>query len=175
MEITFGEIVASLLRFIASFWNSPFLDFLRFLLAVYTIVLFLDLIMLLILRDVKKDIRVGKFGADMPVAHRKFIKKQWKIVSEHMSGHTDSDWKIAILEADRIVDYVLEISRFPGTNFRERVELASSEQLSRKEDLLRAHLIRNSIIKESSFSLDHSTAKELIAIYESVLSSWGAL
>ena len=175
MEIHFGEILSYAVGLVVSLWNSSFLDVVRFLVAVYVLVLFLDILMHFFLRDVGRDIRTGMFGADMPVAHKKFVKKQWNKVREHLSGHTQADWKIALLEADRIMEYVLEISNFSGSDFRERVERASHERLGRKEDLLKAHFVRNAIIKDPAYTLDHDTAKNLIDIYESVLKSWEAL
>ena len=143
--------------------------------AVYSIVLFADICMILFLRGVGKDIRKGRYGADMPAAHKKTIAKQWQTVEGHLSSHLENDWKIALLEADRIVNQVLDISGLKGENFREKVENANSNQIEQREDLLRAHEVRNAIIRDHGYVLSSEQAQETIEIFKTFLNHWEAL
>ncbi len=170
-EIVFGQGI-SLAKML---WNSSFFTFIKFLLAIYTLVLLANLIMLLMLRGLGKDIRKDRYGADMPVAYKKTTQKQWLSVERHLSGHSSQDWKIAVLEADTIVEGILSKVGFTGENFRERVESVHPDSLEKREELLRAHSVRNDIIKDSTYVLEKKDAQEIVQIYEEFLKDWDAL
>lgn len=170
-ELVYGQGIS----FIMTLWNSPFFVFIKFLLAIYTFVLLADLIMLLILRGMGQDIRKDLYGADMPVAHKKTTTKQWLSVEKHLSGHSSQDWKIAVLEADKIVEDILHKVGFAGENFRERIENVPPDSLEKREELLRAHSIRNAIIKDPHYALEKEEARETVQIYEEFLKDWDAL
>ncbi len=170
-EILYGQ-GAFLIKML---WNSFLFTFIKFLLALYTLVLLADLIMLLILRSLGQDIRKDMYGADMPVAYKKITKKQWLSVEGHLSGHSSRDWKIAVLEADRIVEDILSKVGFAGENFRERIENVHPDSLEKREELLRAHSVRNAIIRDPDYVLGKEDAREMVQIYEEFLKDWDAL
>jgi len=143
--------------------------------AIYSIVLLADIVMILFLRGVGKDARKSRYGADMPVAHKKTITKQWQTVEGHLSSHLENDWKIALLEADRIVSQVLDIAGLKGENFREKVENAHENQIEQKEELLRAHEVRNAIIRDHDYILSSEQAQETVEIFKTFLHHWEAL
>jgi hypothetical protein len=163
------------LGFAESLWNSTFFSVVKFLVAIYVVVLFLDVLMLLFLRGVKSDYRMSKFGADAPEAYKVITLKQWSMVERHLKKHNEQDWKIAILEADAITNRVLELAGLPGKNFRERVEKSTEKQLSKKKELMEVHELRNTIIHDPSLSLDEETAKKTVEVYRSFLKGWEAI
>jgi hypothetical protein len=171
----FEDIYITILSSFDFLWNSLFFAVLKFFVTVYVLVLFLDIVMILFLRGVGKDSRKRKYGADMPIAHRAIIRKKWKTVEQHIQRNKSDEWKVAILAADAIVGEVLEFVDLPGGNFRERVENADHQRLEQKDDLLRAHIVRNTIIKDHSFSLEKDEAREIIAVYRDFLERWEAL
>lgn len=165
----FEEIYSTFVLYFDNIWNSFFFSVLKFLVTIYVLVLFFDIVMILYLRGVGKDSRKRKYGADMPVAHQSSTRKKWKTVEEHLRSHKPDQWKVAILAADSIVNDIFELVDLPGENFRERVENASPQRLEQKEALLRAHNIRNAIIKDHSLSLEKKEAEEIVAIYKDFL------
>lgn len=156
-------------------WNSNFFGFLRFLAGVYTIVLLLDLVLLLFFRDVAEDYVQGVYGADMPSSHKRGMRKRWKKIESSVSGGNENRYKVAILEADVLVDEVLALAKIPGTNIAERLASSTAYQVENKERLLWAHDIRNRIIRDESFSIDKELAEKTIATYRDFLSSWEVL
>jgi len=151
------------------------MNIIKFLLAVYILVLLVDIILILILRGVGKDVRKGRFGAEMPVAHRKLFRKQWEGVLHHMQNPHPDEWKIAILEADRLADRALEIAGLAGENFRERIEGQSEYRLPHGQELMRVHEMRNTIIRDRNISLTREEANDVIGVYEKFLRDWDAL
>jgi len=171
----FEEIFFTISSYLSFIWNSLFFSILKFLITIYVIVLFLDIVMILYLRGVGKDSRKRKYGADMPVAYRASTRKKWKTVQEHMQSHKPDEWKVAILAADAIAGEILELVELPGENFRERVKNASSQKLEQKEELLYAHSVRNAIIKDHSFLLEKNEAEKIVAVYKEFLDQWEAI
>ena len=156
-------------------WNSNFFGFLRFLAMVYTIVLIIDLLLILFLRDIAGNYIQVRHGADMPSAHNNALQKRWKKIEMHLASGVETRYKVAILEADSIADETLALAKLAGSNMAERLSVATEYQVEHKERLAWAHDIRNSIIRDESFSVDKELAEKTIAAYRDFLSSWEVL
>lgn len=157
------------------FWNSNFFGFIKFLLAIYVIVLFIDIVLLLILRGVGANIKQGFYGANLPPAHRGQVFKRWRAIMARMNSSVESQQKVAILEADALVNEILSGAGLGGENMREKLDNALPLQVENKEQILWAHGIRNSIIQDEAFSIDKETAEEVIGVYKEFLESWETL
>lgn len=92
--------------------------------------------------------------------------------------HTDSDnpndWKLAIIEADIILDDILKQRGYAGNSLGERLKSVSPQQLSTLNDAWEAHKIRNRIAHDGAdFVLTHRLAHETIARYQRVFAEFG--
>jgi hypothetical protein len=149
----------------SGFLNSGFFNGVKFLLSVYTLVLLADIVMLLILRGVGGSIRTTFQGVDVP----SLSKKKWKKVINRINQANPSQYKVAILEADKIVDDVLGGMGFKGENMTEKLNHPSAIHISDREDLKKAHQVRNRIIHENDFQLDRAEAVKVIKVFEDFL------
>jgi glycerol dehydrogenase-like iron-containing ADH family enzyme len=95
--------------------------------------------------------------------------KRWMKIKKRLESDNPSQYKVAILEADKLADEILVYMAYKGANMTERLEEAKVEQLEDKEALIRAHKIRNQIIHQSDFPVDKELAEGTIAIYEKFL------
>lgn len=161
--------------YLVEIYNSTFFGFIRFLLGVYALVLFIDIVLLLILRGVTENIIQGFYGANMPSSHRGKIYKRWRRVEAQLASGQETQYKLAILEADTIVDEVLKLAKFPGENMAERLEKSLPYQVEHRDRLMWAHSIRNTIIRESTFPVDQDLAEKTIGAYKEFLESWETL
>lgn len=152
-----------------SFYNSPFMSFIKFFLVIYSLVLILDIILILALKGLGADIRKGLTGMDIPVISKGKMQKKWDKVKSRMETGSISQFKVAILEADMIVDDLLGKIGYKGNNMTERLEQVNPNQLDYLEELQKAHQVRNKIVHEESFVLDEATAKETLGTYEKFL------
>jgi len=158
-----------------SFYNSTFFTFVKFFLAIYVIVLLVDIVLLLIHRGLGTDLSKTLYGAELPPAHRGKFMKKWKVIQERLKSGNEAQFKISILEADTIVNDVLDRVGLRGENMRERLEAAHEMQVENKDRLLWAHNIRNKVVKDESFAVDEKTTQEVIDAYEEFLRSWETL
>lgn len=161
-----------IVNYFMEFYNSSFASMIKILLGVYSIVLTVDIILLLVLRGLGADVRTLLKGADMPVATKGKMAKRWQKIIQRLETGSASQYKIAILEADKFVDEILEGISHKGKNMAEKLEQMNPGQLENIEDLARVHKIRNEIIQNEGFVVDEKTARETVAVYEDVLKSF---
>ncbi len=94
---------------------------------------------------------------------------KWRMVIKHMSSKNPSDWKIALIEADTILDALVERAGFPGATLGERLKNADRGVFQTLNFAWEAHKVRNRIAHEgSNFVLSERDAKKAISEYEEV-------
>lgn len=156
-------------------WNSNFAGFLRFLAMVYTIVLIVDLLLILFLRDIAGNYIQVRHGADMPSSYKGRLQKRWKKIETALASGIGTQYKVAILEADTIADETLSLAKLAGSNMAERLSVATEYQVEQKDRLLWAHEVRNNIVRDETFSVDKELAEKAIGVYREFLKSWEVL
>lgn len=93
---------------------------------------------------------------------------QWKRVEERMASEQDADWKLAIIEADSILDEVIKALGYRGDMMGERMRQIKPEQFPRLDDAWRVHKVRNFIAHDPSYPLSKEAAERTIDIYKDI-------
>ncbi len=94
--------------------------------------------------------------------------ERWeKVIAYSVSEHP-AEWKLAIIEADNILDDLLKKMQYPGDNLGERLKVVEPSDFLTLNDAWEAHKIRNRIAHESDFMLSELIARETIARYKRV-------
>lgn len=102
--------------------------------------------------------------------------ERWKRVEEYMTSLNSSDWKVGILEADNILDEVVERMGYQGSTLGERMKKISATDFPYLEEAWEAHKIRNAVAhKGTDYALSRSDAEHIINIYYRIFSSLGYL
>ena len=169
MEIDIEGIFIVFTQMFNVFLNSGFFWFVKFILAIYVSVLFIDIVLLLVLRGVGVDIRDTIKGAQMPLTSKKKIQKRWQEIESRLKLENNMQNKIAILEADKLVDEVLLNIGYKGSNMKERLDKANANQIEEIDNLIEAHDIRNKIIYNDKFYLDNEESQRVIRLYREFL------
>ena len=103
-------------------------------------------------------------GGGMGIARERFDK----IVSKSNSLNS-SDWKLAIIEADTIIDEMVEKMGYYGENLGERLRVIESSDFLTLQDAWEAHKVRNQIAHDGdAFVLTDRETRRVIALYEKV-------
>src|SRR3989344_2804737 len=87
---------------------------------------------------------------------------RWHEVRRHIASQNDSEWKFAVIEADKIVDDVLRKTGYPG-------------EMQSLENLWSAHKLRNIIAHNPDYQVRYAEAHEAIQNYEKALKELGEL
>ena len=91
--------------------------------------------------------------------------KGWKQILERLKSSEQNNWKLAILEADHILNEILKRSGYLGGRMEDKLDLITSAQLANVEDVWRAHGIRDKISKDPTFAITRQEAVETVAVY----------
>lgn len=95
-------------------------------------------------------------------------------LQNHIDSTNPNDWKLAIIEADIILDDVLKHQGYAGTSLGERLRSISPATLHSLDDAWQAHKIRNQIAHAGAdFVLTQKLARETITQYKRVFTELG--
>lgn len=170
MSYDIQNILDILYTLLIMLYQSSFVMWVKVFLAVYLIVLLIDIILLLILRDVGWHMRVGLKGMDLPTVSKGKMRKRWDKVKARLESESPSQYKVAIIEADAIAEEILGGIGYSGSNMIEKLEQVGPNHLDEHSETLReAHQVRNRIVHEADFTVDHRMAMAVIGVYESFL------
>ncbi|MFC1645004.1 hypothetical protein ACFL08_03185 [Patescibacteria group bacterium] len=160
---------SQVIDFFKNILDSRFFLVIKFVLGVYAIVLFIDIVLLLILRGLGSDFTVGWKGANVPSESRGKMAKKWSVIMKRLDGENISQYKASVLEADAIVDNVLEKIGYPGENMNERLQNITAIQIENIDDLRAAHDIRNNIVYDQGYEITIEEARSTLGIFEKFL------
>jgi hypothetical protein len=119
--------------------------------------------------------RAGSQGAsNWEAAERKRFQKAWEELTQLAKQGGAPGRKLAMIEADKLVDTVLRKRGFPGETMAERLKVAEYQHPAIKQ-MWNAHRWRNQLVHEAHFSLSERQVREALQAFEAVLRSFQAL
>jgi hypothetical protein len=101
----------------------------------------------------------------------KKITKQWQGVLKRLDSGLESEYKLAVIEADRMLDSALKKMGYLGANLEERLAKLTSITLPNIEDVYQAHQARNNILHDPDYKLELAEAKKIINVYDEAFRS----
>lgn len=94
---------------------------------------------------------------------------QWDKVLRNVESTNDSDLRLAILEADIMLDTLLDNMGLPGDTMADKLRAVEKSDFTTVDKAWEAHKVRNQIAHEgATFSLSQHEAKRVIALYQAV-------
>lgn len=167
--VSFGGILA----FLGALWSF------------YTVLAYIVTIILLILyvyASVKKNLYLGLQTQGLRDMEKLYDEQfsqsphnnRLQDILNHSTSDNPNDWKLAIIEADIVLDDLLKQRGFIGSSLGERLKSISSGQMQNLNDAWEAHKIRNRIAHDGAdFVLTKRIAQETIARYQRVFAEFG--
>jgi len=158
-------MIANFINFISE--NLLLIQFLS--LFISGILLFFSIYFLVKTGIVGQDIEhyIGVFTSKDICKRRSLMA--WKQIQKRLKTGKADRLKLAILEADRILNEILKMAGYPGKNLDERLEQADSAQISNIEELRQAHKLKNRLVSEPDFVITRNEAEIIIDIYKKAL------
>ena len=101
------------------------------------------------------------------------ISKQWSKIKKRIESGAESDYKLAIIDADDFLAQVLDTGGYEGKDFDESIRKAEKMIASTLSDILSAHEIRNSIVYDPDYKISVDQAKKVLDIYEVAIKDIG--
>lgn len=102
--------------------------------------------------------------------------ERWDQAVAHAESDNPNDWRLAIIEADIILEEVLTKLGYAGLTIGDKLKQASPQFFTTIEDAWKAHKVRNDIAhRGSDFILTKRLVKETIEQYRRVFVEHGAI
>lgn len=99
---------------------------------------------------------------------------RWRQVLDYTFSPNEGDWKLAIIEADSMLDDLLDQLGFKGATMGEKLKSADPEKFDSLAIAWEVHTIRNSIAHEgTTFDVSQHEAKRVTALYEGIFRKYG--
>ena len=94
------------------------------------------------------------------------VNRKWRRIQKRFKMGVESESKLAIIEADALLDEILKEMGYAGQTLGERLDTLTLDVLANLEEVRKAHQIRSDIVHDLSYHLDRETAKKVLNIYE---------
>ena len=96
-------------------------------------------------------------------------QNRWQEIRSHLDSPREADWKIAVMEADKLVDEGLTRAGFAGDTFGDRLTNIAPGDLLSLDGVWWAHKVRNRLAHEVDYFLRYTEARQAIGYYEQAL------
>ncbi len=110
-------------------------------------------------------------AAAHPVAARDIPKAQlrWNRIKEEISSENEQSWKLAILEADIMLNELLDVLAYRGETMADKMKQVERADWKTIDLAWEAHKVRNSIAHQGTMvRLGDREARRVIGLYEQV-------
>lgn len=118
-----------------------------------------------------RELRRPELGGGMS---RQDVIARWQMIEGLTQRNDEVSYKLAIMEADKLLDHALKAMYFTGNTLGERLKLACYKYPSLKQ-VWQAHLMRNRIVHEANYHVGPGSAKRAIMQYRQALKTLNIL
>ncbi len=95
--------------------------------------------------------------------------EKWLKVQNHIESGNPNDWRLAIIEADIMLEEMLEKMGYHGNGIGEMLKSVEESDFHTLNDAWEAHKVRNNIAHQGSdYALSSTEAKRAIGMYQRV-------
>jgi hypothetical protein len=166
------DVIRQLYYTYAAGFIEPYLPLIKGILNIISALLLVGIILITIkLREVRKKENEMYSPVEFENTVEGERKTQWEIILGHVNSTNSSEWKLAIIEADSILDNILKEVGYEGDTLSDRLKAAGDGDII--QQAWEAHKIRNQIAHNGDVELTHREAKRVVGLYENVFKKFG--
>lgn len=108
------------------------------------------------------------FAPKLQGMDRGAIKARWEEIERMSAAGGEMNLKMAVMEADKLLDHALKAMAIPGVTLGERLKFAAYKYPNIR-NVWNAHRLRNQLAHEASYYLDPSFARKAIRDFRDAL------
>lgn len=97
------------------------------------------------------------------------MKERWQSIMKKFSLGTPESARLAVIEADALVDAALKGMEVPGEHLADRLSNLETEEIVSMNKIWRAHRMRNDLVHTPGFMLGPEDTKMALQDYEAFL------
>ena len=121
----------------------------------------------MLLRGLSRFLR-RLFAPKLQGMDRGAIKARWDEIERMAAAGGEMNLKMAVMEADKLLDHALKAMAIPGMTLGERLKFAAYK-FPKIRNVWNAHRLRNQLAHESSYYLDPSYARKAVRDFKDAL------
>ncbi|GIW65243.1 MAG: hypothetical protein KatS3mg093_222 [Candidatus Parcubacteria bacterium] len=126
--------------------------------------------------EFRPRIQIKPKARQKAVSLRKEIyREKWFDITTKFEINTPSARKMALIEADNLINEILKEIGIKGKTMADRLSKIHPESLESLKNLWEAHHIRNDLVHSPDFELSESEAKKVLGYYEKFLKEIGVI
>jgi len=164
------EIFFFLKDFLSSINWLKILFLIKILFIFISIVLFVGIIVVIIKSNLlsKTKQTIGFLTKPSVKTPGKLLKK-WGKIEKRLKSTQEIEWKLAVIEADKLFDNILKKMGYAGKNMDERLAKVTAEQVANIDRIKEAHKIRNEIVHKPDYQLQKPIAEKAVRAIKKAL------
>ena len=116
----------------------------------------------LVIQDAVQFITMRPFGA-------KKMTRQWGKIAERLETGLETEYKLAIIEADDMMDASLKRMGYDGQTLEKKLEKLTLATLPNIQQLYEVHQLRNNVVHDPDYQLSLEEAKKALDAYNQAL------
>lgn len=97
------------------------------------------------------------------------MKERWQSIVKRFSLGTPESVRVAIIEADALVDAALKDMDVPGEHLADRLSNLEADDIKSMQRIWRVHRLRNDLVHTPGFALSPDEANAALGDYEAFL------
>jgi len=102
--------------------------------------------------------------------------ERWEKIVANSESTNQSDWRLAIIEADIILDELLEKLQLPGETMGDKLKAVEKSDFVTIDEAWEVHKFRNMIAHEgSNFLVNQREIRRIISLYEAVFKEFSII
>lgn len=101
----------------------------------------------------------------------KRITKIWNKITNRINTGLEAESKMAVIEADDLLDASLKRMGFAGQTLEEKLSKLTSATIENLDEVYAAHKVRNNIVHNPDYRLSQDEAKSVLGAYQRAFNS----
>ncbi len=130
---------------------------------------FLSIIVFVLFKSNRLKVRffedISEFATFKSYGTDKFTK-EWKKIMKKLDSGLESEYKLAVIQADTMLDEVLQRIGHTEETIEEKLKATTPIEIGNLEDVKEARKTRNSIVYDPDYHLPLEKARESLEIYK---------
>ena len=110
-----------------------------------------------------------------PVPRSEHVNQQWLAIAAHFASQNQNDWRVAIIDADSMLDELVTNLGYTGMGLGEKLNQINPNNFPTKQSAWEAHKVRNMIAHQSDYNLTERQKDVTRKNYETVFRSAGII
>ena len=115
---------------------------------------------------IKEAIEEAKEAGKLPKTK---TQNKWEAVVSNVESEDADDYKKAVLLSEELFSSVLKVANFSGENLEKKLNKIPDNQLEFKEDIIWAYKLKERILSDEDFEVDHEEARRAVYIFQRAL------